>query len=139
MDIELLARQAVDCGFQIHAELGPGMFESVYEVALAKRLEKRGMRVERQKGISLTIEGTMFTDAFRADLVVEDVLLIEVKSLEKTLPVHIKQLLTYLRTMKLPLGFVMNFGTATFKEGIRRVANEYWRDPSLQHGGAKRL
>jgi GxxExxY protein len=138
MDIEALAREAVDSGFQVHAELGPGMFESVYEFVLAKHLTKRGLRVERQKSISFTLDDTTFEDAFRADLVIEDLLLVEVKSVEKTLPVHIKQLLTYLRTMKRPLGFVMNFGTATFKEGVRRVANDYWRDTPAQFG-AKRL
>jgi iron complex transport system substrate-binding protein len=113
------------------------MLESVYEV-VAKHLLKRGFRVERQQAISFIVDDTEFTDAFRADLVIEDVLVVEVKSAEKTLPVHIKQLLTYLRMMKRPLGFVMNFGTATFKEGVRRVANDYWHDGPPQLIGAKR-
>ena len=129
MDLEVLARQAVNCGFQVHTRLGPGMFESVYEVVLADYLMKQGLRVERQKSVAFTLDDLTFTEAFRVDLVVEDLLVIELKSVEQTLPVHSKQLLTYLRLMKLPLGFVMNFGTATFKEGVRRIANDYWRDP----------
>jgi GxxExxY protein len=139
MDIEALARQTIDCGFRVHTELGPGMFESVYEVVLSAHLIKRGLSVERQVPIAFILDDMTFTDAFRADLVIEGILLVEVKSVEKTLPVHIKQLLTYLRIMKLQLGFVMNFGTATFKEGVRRVANDYWRDTAQPQFCAKRL
>lgn len=116
MDIEALAREAVDCGYKIHLEIGPGLLESVYEQLLARSLEKRGLRVVRQKLIS-------FDDAFRADLLVEERLLVEVKSAERTAAVHIKQTLTYLRLMKLPLGLLMNFGLPTFKEGVQRIAN----------------
>jgi GxxExxY protein len=128
MDIEALAREVIDCGYRLHRELGPGMLESVYEVALAQRLTKHGLRVERQKPISFVLDDTTFTDAFRVDLLVDDLLLVEVKSLEVMLPVHHKQVLTYLRLLKLPLGFLMNFGGTTFKEGVRRIANDYWRD-----------
>jgi iron complex transport system substrate-binding protein len=123
MDIELLAREAVDCGFKIHHELGPGLLESVFENLLARSLEKRGYRVERQRPISFTFDGMAFDDAFRADILVEGFLLIEVKSAEKTAGVHIKQELTYLRVMNLPLGILMNFGLATFKECCQRIAN----------------
>jgi len=132
MDIEALAHEAVDCGFYVHTELGPGMLESVYEIVLSRHLVERGLKVERQKAIAFVHGGMEFRDAFRVDLIIEDLLIIEVKSVEKTLPVHVKQLLTYLRVMKRPLGFVMNFGTATFKEGIRRVANDYWREAPQQ-------
>ena len=125
MDIELLAREAVDCGFKIHHELGPGLLESVYEALVAKSLEKRGFRVERQRSISFEFDGMAFDDAFRADILVEGSLLIEVKSAEKTVGVHVKQVLTYLRVMKLPLGILMNFGMATFKEGVQRIANSH--------------
>lgn len=125
MDIEVLAREAVDCGYKIHLEVGPGLLESVYEQLLARVLEKRGLHVVRQKAISFEYDGIVLDEAFRADLLVEDRLLIEVKSVERTAAVHIKQTLTYLRLMKLPLGLLMNFGQATFKEGVQRIANGY--------------
>jgi GxxExxY protein len=125
MDIETLAREAVDCGYKIHLKIGPGLLESVYEQLLARLLQKRGLRVVRQKPISFEYDGVLLDEAFRADLLVEDVLLIEVKSAERTAAVHIKQTLTYLRLMKLPLGLLMNFGLPTFKEGVQRIANSY--------------
>ena len=125
MDIERLAKEAVDCGFKIHSELGPGLLESVYEGLLSRMLEKRGLRVERQKPITFEFDGVTYDDAFRTDILVEDALLIEVKSVERTAPVHIKQVLTYLRLTKLPLGLLMTFGMATFKEGVQRIANNH--------------
>lgn len=129
MDIDDLAREAVDCGFAIHRELGPGLLESVYEMVLARALEKRGLRVERQRPISFSFDGMRFEDAFRIDLLVEDKLIVEVKAVEKVAPVHAKQVLTYLRLMKLPVGILMNFGLATFKEGVQRVANNHNDNP----------
>jgi GxxExxY protein len=128
MDIETLAREAVDCGFRAHRDLGPGLFESVYEIVLAKSLERRGLRVQRQLPISFVFDEITFDDAFRSDLLIEGTLLIEVKSAEKTVPVHIRQVLTYLRLMKLQLGFLMNFGLPTFKEGVHRIVNNYQGD-----------
>ena len=125
MDIDELAREAVNCGFAIHKDLGPGLLESVYEMVLAKALERRGNRIERQQSISFEFEGMKFADAFRVDLLAEGKLLIEVKAVEKAAPVHAKQVLTYIRLMKLPLGLLMNFGLATFREGIQRVANNH--------------
>jgi len=122
-DIESLARHAIDCGFAIHRDLGPGLFESVYQTLMVKLLEQRGLRVEAQKPISFVYAGIRFEDAFRADLLVEERLLVELKSLERVATVHSKQLLTYLRLMDLPLGLLMNFGAATFKEGVQRVLN----------------
>ena len=125
MDIELLAREAVDCGFHIHRELGPGLLESAYEILIAKSLERRGFRIERQKPISFVFNDIAFEDAFRVDVLVEGLLVIELKSVEKTAGVHVKQVLTYLRLMRLPLGLLMNFGAATFKEGVQRIANKH--------------
>lgn len=124
-DIESLAGIAVDCGFHIHRDIGPGLLESAYEILLAESLASRGLSVERQVSVPLSANGIVIDNAFRADLVVERVLLIEIKSTEQHAPVHAKQLLTYLRLMRLPLGLLMNFGTATFKEGVRRIANNY--------------
>jgi GxxExxY protein len=93
-------------------------------------LEKRGSRVERQKLISATIEGIFLANAFKIDLLIEDMLIIELKSVERALPVHAKQVLTYLRLMDLPLGLLMNFGEETFKTGVKRVANNLCAFPS---------
>lgn len=125
MDIEALATIAVDCGFKLHERLGPGLLESVYEAVLAQSLAARGLIVERQKPVPVRIDNLIIDEGFRADLLVEGRLLIELKSTERIAPVHMKQVLTYLRLMDLPLGLLMNFGAATFREGIKRVANNH--------------
>lgn len=125
MDIEEIAREVVDCGYKIHTGLGPGLLESVYEVVMAKMLAERGFRVERQKPVPIVFEGLRFDEGFRADLLVNDTLLIELKSVERLAPVHGKQLLTYLRLLDLPLGLLMNFGDATFRQGVKRIVNNH--------------
>jgi GxxExxY protein len=120
---EDLARIVVDCGYRLHRELGPGVYETVYETVLAEMLGKKGLKVCRQLPIPIEVFGLKFDEGFRADILVEDVLLLELKSVEQLAPVHFKQVLTYLRLMKLPLGLLMNFGAATFKEGMRRIVN----------------
>ncbi|MEI8235499.1 MAG: GxxExxY protein [Verrucomicrobiota bacterium] len=122
-DTEEVSQVVVDCAFHLHKELGPGLLESVYEVVLAKRLEKAGLKVERQRPIPIVIDGIKFNEGFRADLLVNELLLIELKSVEILLPVHSKQLLTYLRLLNLPVGFLINFGGETFKEGVKRILN----------------
>ncbi|HEX6374346.1 MAG TPA: GxxExxY protein [Allosphingosinicella sp.] len=123
VDVEALATIAVDCGFKVHVGLGPGLLESVYEAVLAQSLSSRGLAVERQRPVPILFDGVVMDEGFRADLLVEGRLLIELKSVERTAPVHGKQVLTYLRLMELPLGLLMNFGAATFREGVRRVIN----------------
>ena len=130
VDVEGLATEAIDYGLRLHRRIGPGLFESVYETLLAEGLSRRGFRVERQKLISVTIDGIELKDAFRIDLLVEGALLIELKSVERASPVHLKQLLTYLRLMNLPLGLLMNFGEETFRAGLKRVANTLSAFPS---------
>lgn len=125
--LEELARQCVDAGFKLHEALGPGLLESVYEACLFQSLAKRGLFVERQKPIPIVFEGISLSEGFRADLLVENFLLIELKSTEAHSPIHAKQVLTYLRLMDLPLGLLMNFGAPTFKEGVRRLANNYFK------------
>lgn len=125
-DVERVARIAVDCGLRVHRGLGPGLLESVYEAVLTETLSRTGLDVERQKPILIEFEGMVLGEGFRADLVVEGNLLIEVKSVERLAPVHGKQLLTYLRLSRCPLGLLMNFGGATFREGVRRIANNYY-------------
>lgn len=123
--VEELARIAVDAGFELHKEIGPGLLESVYEALLAASLAQRGIKIDRQKPIELRYGGLVFAEGFRADLTLDDRLIIEVKSVDRLAPVHCKQLLTYLRLLGLPLGLLMNFGGATFREGVRRVVNQH--------------
>jgi GxxExxY protein len=122
-EIDALATIAVDCGFKLHKSFGPGLLESVYEAILADTLMKRGLRVERQKSVDIEYEGSILREGFRIDILVEDQLVIELKSTERVIPVHKKQVLTYLRLTNLPLGLLMNFGMETFKEGMSRVLN----------------
>ncbi|MBQ0772447.1 MAG: GxxExxY protein [Sphingomonadales bacterium] len=125
--LEAIAKISVDCGFHLHRDIGPGLLESVYEILLSESLKEKGLSVERQKIIPITFKGRVLEEAFRADLVVENQILIELKSTERYAPVHAKQVITYLRLMDLPLGFLMNFGAATFKDGLKRLANNYFR------------
>ena len=124
-DVETISEIAVDCGFRIHQQLGPGLLESVYEALMASSLARRGLSVERQKVIPIEFDWMSFAEGFRADLVVDGRLLVEIKSIDRLAPVHGKQLLTYLRLTKQPLGLLMNFGAATFKEGLKRVVNHH--------------
>ena len=113
----------VDCGFRLHKDLGPGLLESVYEAILTAVLSDLGFHVDRQKPIPIEYNGLALPDAFRADLIVENSLIIEIKSVEQLAPVHGKQLLTYLRLLKQPLGLLLNFGAPTFRDGIKRIVN----------------
>jgi iron complex transport system substrate-binding protein len=124
-DIEKLASIVVDCGLKVHIDLGPGLMESVYETILGHRLGKIGLIVERQKAIGIHMDGLMLPDAFRVDLLIENKLLLELKSVEKLATIHTMQTLTYLRLMNLPLGLLLNFGEETFKQGIKRIINNY--------------
>jgi GxxExxY protein len=129
-DLEELAKAAVDCGYRIHKKLGPGLLESVYEAILADGLNRVGLFVERQKPLPISFEGVQINEGYRVDLLIEGRLIVEIKSVERLVPVHGKQLLTYLRLAQQPLGLLMNFGGETFKEGVRRVANNYSFAPS---------
>lgn len=113
----------VDCAVQLHQDLGPGLLESVYEVTLARKLEKRGLRVERQVAITIEYEGQKFDEGFRADMIIEGKVIVELKSVETVHPAHKKQLLTYLRLTGMKLGYLLNFGSALMKEGIRRTVH----------------
>ena len=122
-DVEELSAIVVDCGYKLHVEAGPGLLETVYEVVLAKMLADQGLAVKRQVPVPIRLMGMTFEEGFRADIIVEDRLLIELKSVENLLPVHSKQVLTYLRLLKLPLGLLINFGAPTFKDGCKRIVN----------------
>jgi GxxExxY protein len=127
-DLEKIAKAVIDCGFKVHDALGPGLLESVYEAVLAQAIQQAGFAVERQKPIPITYNGLVMEEGFRADLIVEGKLIIEIKSVEKLAGVHGKQVLTYLRLTNLPLGLLMNFGQELFKDGLRRVSNNYYGD-----------
>lgn len=113
----------IDSAMKIHRELGPGLLESVYELVLTHELERRGFRVQRQRAVRIEYDGILFEEGFRADLVVEARVVIEIKSVELLAPVHFKQLVTYLRLMGLEVGLLINFGNATLKEGLHRLVN----------------
>ncbi len=122
-DIESLAREVVDQGYRLHRDVGPGLLETVYETVLADRLRSVGYYVETQKPVDINIDGKTFHNAFRADLIINYVLLIELKSVESLSSAHIKQTLTYIRLLNFPVGLLINFGGATYKEGVKRVMN----------------
>ena len=123
--VEELSAIAVECGYKLHVSLSPGLLESVYEAILAKALSDLNLKVDRQKPIKIKYQDVVLDEGFRVDLLVEDKLLIELKSTERHMPVHAKQVLTYLRLMDLPLGLLMNFGAPTFKMGCRRIVNNH--------------
>ncbi|MFG0261340.1 MAG: GxxExxY protein [Novipirellula sp. JB048] len=113
----------VDCAVKLHKSLGPGLLETVYEAVLAKQLERGGLTVERQKPIPIKFDGITFDEGFRADLIVNGLVILELKSIEKIHPVHKKQLLTYLKLTDLKLGYLLNFGDELMKNGITRIIN----------------
>jgi GxxExxY protein len=127
-NLETFARHVVDCGFALHDELGPGLLESAYESFLAAALRERGLRVELQRPVAVS-----YKEAFRVDLLVEGLLIVEIKSVERLSPVHARQLLTYLRLTGLPLGLLINFGESLFKNGAKRIINDRspYRAPRL--------
>lgn len=123
----------VDAAYRLHTGLGPGLLESVYEMVLARDLARRGFQVERQKIVAFDYDGMHFADGLRIDLLVSSRVVVEIKSVERLLPVHPKQLLTYLKLLNLPVGLLINFGAPTLKEGLHRVVN------NLQPSASPRL
>ncbi len=113
----------VDAAVAVHVELGPGLLESVYEVILAYELEKRGLSVNRQVSIPIEYHGIKFDEGFRADILVENKVIIELKSVESVNKAYKKQVLTYLRLTGYKLGYLLNFGEALMKDGISRIIN----------------
>lgn len=124
-DIDEISGDVLDVALQLHRDLGPGLLESVYEAVLAAKLAEMGYSVTRQRAIDIEFEGLRFDAAFRIDLIVDERLLVEIKSVKRVTVVHAKQLLTYLRLTKQPVGLLINFGGATLKEGVRRIVNDH--------------
>ena len=123
MNENMIAKAIVDASFKVHKTLGPGLLESVYERVLAYELDGRGLRIQRQVPIPIVYESITFDEGFRADLIVEDKVIVELKSVETVAPVHKKQLLTYLRLADKQLGLLVNFGSEFIRDGITRVVN----------------
>jgi GxxExxY protein len=123
MNVEQVGKQVLDAAFHVHTVLGPGLLESVYEAALAMELRKRGLRVEMQKAIPVFYEGQQLDVGFRADLVVEGLVLVELKSVEAITPLFKKITNNYVRLVPLQLGFLINFNVPQLKDGITRVVN----------------
>ena len=118
-----IGTKLLEAAIQIHRELGPGLLEVVYEVTLARELSDRGLRVQRQVPVAIVFKGIRFDEGFRADLIIENKVLLELKSIERIVPTHKKQVQTYLRLTGLKLGYLLNFGEAVLKSGITRCVN----------------
>jgi len=118
-----IATMIVDASYKVHKTLGPGLLESVYEAVLAYELERRDAVVSRQQSIPVVYESVRLEEGYRADLVVNGKVIVELKSVEKVVPVHKKQLLTYLKLANIKLGLLINFGDNLIKDGITRVVN----------------
>ena len=123
-DLDDITEAIIDAAIQIHRNLGPGLLESVYEAVLARALQKRGVPVERQTAVRFEYDGLVFDEGFRADLLVDQQVIVELKSVERLAPVHGKQLLTYLRLMNKRVGLLINFGGNRLTDGLRRVVND---------------
>jgi GxxExxY protein len=120
-----LTREVIGLAMRVHSALGPGLFETVYELVLVGKLTEAGYSVRRQVPVDIEFEGMHFPNAFKIDILVDERLIIEVKSLTALQPVHTKQLLTYLRLRNLQVGLLLNFGGASMAEGIARVVNKH--------------
>ena len=125
-----IATAVVEAAYKLHTGLGPGIFETVYEVTLAHELRKRGYHVERQVPVPIVWDGLKFDEGFRADLIIDDCLLVELKSIQALEPVHGKQVLTYLRLTNKRLGLLINFGESRIKNGIKRIVNGLPEEPA---------
>ncbi len=119
-----IGTKILDCCFKVHKELGSGLFESVYETVLMHELKKIGLKAQRQVSIPIIYNNIKFDEGFRADIIVENKVILELKSIEKINPSHKKQVITYLKLSKLKLGYLLNFGEAYLKNGITRLINE---------------
>ena len=123
MDENKIGKHVVDAAITVHKELGPGLLESVYEAVLMHELNKRALHAENQVPVPIICRGIQFSEAFRADIIVNNKVILELKSVEKISNAHKKQILTYLKLTNMKLGFLLNFGSELMKNGIIRVVN----------------
>jgi len=126
IEYEEIAKLILNCAFEVHKELGPGLLESVYQVCLIEELIKKGLKVQCQAKLPVHYKGKKLEKDFFIDILVEDIIIIELKSIEIMLPVHEVQLLTYMKLANIKLGFLLNFNVPYLKEGIRRKVNNYF-------------
>ena len=124
-DLEEISGDVLDCAVQLHRDLGPGLLESVYEAILTAMLEEKGYRIETQRSVEIRYKNLVIPSVLRVDMLVDSALLVELKSVEQILPVHAKQVKTYLRLMDLTSGLLINFGGETIKGNVRRIVNGY--------------
>ena len=125
MELDEITGAIIDASLRIHRDPGPRLLESLYEALLARDLRRRGLHVDRQRLIQVSYDGIDIEDAFRADLLVEESVIVELKSVERLAPVHATQLLTYLRLTDLRVGLLLNFGAERMKDGIRGIVNDH--------------
>jgi GxxExxY protein len=125
-EYEIIGKLILDCAFEVHKELGPGLLESVYEICLLEELRKKGLEVKSQVRLPVVYKGKELGKEFYIDILVEDCIIIELKAVEVLLPVHEVQLLTYMKLANISLGFLINFNVPLLKEGIRRKVNKYF-------------
>lgn len=118
-----IGKEVVDAAIAVHRELGPGLLETVYEVVLLNELRERGLRAERQVPVAIEWRSVRFDEGFRAAIIAENKVIIELKSVEKITNAHRKQVLTYLKPTGMRLGYLLNFGEAMMKNGITRTVN----------------
>jgi len=124
MDENRIGREVVDAAIAVHRELGPGLLETVYEVVLLDELRSRGLLAEHQVLIPVVCRGVRLDEGFRADIVVENKVILELKSVERVTSAHKKQVLTYLKLTDMKLGYLLNFGAAMMKGGVTRTVND---------------
>ena len=125
MEIDEISEKIVHAAYKVHTGLGPGLLESVYETVMVHELSKMGLEVERQKIIPFEYDGLIFDEGLRVDLLVNGLVVVELKSVEKMAQVHYKQVLTYIRLLNLQVGLLINFGAPLLKEGLHRVVNNF--------------
>jgi len=118
---ETLTETVIGCAMRVHSALGPGLLESTYENCLTHEIQKHGLRVERQKAVPLVYDGVRVSCGYRMDLLIDNRVLIEVKSVDRVEPVHIAQVLTYLKLAGVPVGLLINFNVTRLRDGIRRL------------------
>lgn len=134
MEVNRITGTIIEESIEIHRELGPGLLETVYEAILARRLTKRGLKVVRQRAIPLVYDGEVYEESYRLDLLVEERVIVELKSVEVLPTVAAKKLITYLRLSDLEVGLLINFGETVLKDGLHRIVNKYGGPrPSSRH------
>ncbi len=125
MEINTITGKIVDTAYKLHTALGPGLLESVYEKCLEMDLKDKGLEVRSQVGVPLNYKSFVFDTGYRLDLLVENTVIIEIKSVENLAPVHFSQLITYLKLYNKPMGFLINFNTKSLKDGLHRLVNNF--------------